>query len=165
MSSVQASALLLHSTQSKVHKLAMRCFMEPDTPPTQLLREDGDEALLSGSVPQVADWLVVWENLSGSFSHTGTQLSTSRFTRGMRRRHRDADSRVIKAMIEIMALSIRNRHRETLRQSRSISLSLDDKGRWRVMRYKCSVRVNDKARASKHVHCQLEHPNFQSVLP
>ncbi|CAE7401903.1 unnamed protein product [Symbiodinium natans] len=151
MSSVQASALLLHSTQSKVHKLAMRCFMEPDTPPTQLLREDGDEALLSGSVPQVADWLVVWENLSGSFSHTGTQLSTSRFTRGMRRRHRDADSRVIKAMIEIMALSIRNRHRETLRQSRSISLSLDDKGRWRVMRYKCSVRVNDKIETRRGV--------------
>ena len=49
------------------------------------------------------------------------------------------------AMMEIMAEEIRSRKRELLRQAESISIALDDRGEYRLVRFRCDCPLGSAA--------------------
>ena len=143
---MQASTLKIHSNSS-IHKLAISHWMTPTAPVAMLARPDEDEDLLRGSVPQVEDWLSMWSSLGSSFQEAADHLNVDRMITGARAENSKlAGWKIAKAMVQVMAESCRSRHRDVLRKSKSISLAMDDKGQWRVIRFKASWREDGKAR-------------------
>ena len=94
-----------------------------------------EAALLRGCVPQLEDWLMVWQSLNGSFKLAAQHLSTVRWL-GNSRGEDKVSELAATSMVQVMAE--RARHRQVLRKAASITLQTDDKGRWRTVRFKAS---------------------------
>ena len=64
-------------------------------------------------------------------------------------------------MVAVMAECVRARHRELLQKARAISLTADDKGRWRLLRFKCSYREDD-GKAGPMQSCQVHSDDLNN---
>ena len=103
-----------------------------------------DEELFRGGVPQVADWLRAWRACRSptSFHAAQQQGVTENFTHGGRQSG-GVERRAFRSMVEIMAEVVRADTRSLLRNAKSISIGLDDRGAYRLSRLKCDRQQPD----------------------
>ena len=125
--------------------------MQPDLPLTELWQEPGESHLLKGNVPQPSDWLRVWRSCRTpeSFWATENRLSTEHYIQPLR--SGKVSRKQIRALVEVMSEVLRERKRNHLREASSISLSLDDRQDYRLLRFRCDLpagRGHEKSRSS-----------------
>ena len=106
---MQASSLRLHCTRG-VHKLAKAAYLKPEAPLKTLAMTHEEAALLRGCVPQLEDWLMVWQSLNGSFKLAAQHLSTVRWL-GNSRGEDKVSELAATSMVQVMAEAVRARHR------------------------------------------------------
>jgi len=139
---MQAECIKQHAA-SALHKTAMRCFLAPDAPIVFAVPDDDDEELTRGRTPQLEHWVRVWAMVKNPTSyHAAARMqATEAFLSRIRSPGAaDAASRkALAAMVNIMAEAIRCEKREVLRHSTAVCLSLDGRGAYRVIRYRCCV--------------------------
>ena len=140
LSCLQASNLQNHA-QSNIHRLALKAFLAPTAPLVSMIPSEQDDELLSGAVPQVEDWLLAWVESQASFRQAAQALTASRWLASARRP--EVKAKAMQNMLQTMAEAVRLRHRECLRKACCVSLMLDDKKHWRLIRFKCSFRKED----------------------
>jgi hypothetical protein len=134
---MQASCIKQHSGTT-VHKTSVRSYLAPDQPVVEFLQQQpGDEGLLAGNVPQPEDWLRAWRacRTPSSFNALADMLVTEHFIRQVRTV--PVARRAIKQLVAIMSEVTRSKKREVLRSAWSISLSLDDRKDYRLIRFRC----------------------------
>jgi len=137
LSSMLASSIRQHGCTT-VHRAAARSFLSPGEPIVEFLQQQpGDEALLAGNVPQPEDWLRAWRacRTPSSFNALADMLVTEHFIRQVRTV--PVARRAIKQLVAIMSEVTRSKKREVLRSAWSISLSLDDRKDYRLIRFRC----------------------------
>jgi len=134
---MQASCIKQHSGTT-VHKTSVRSYLAPDQPVVEFLQQQpGDEGLLAGNVPQPEDWLRAWRacRTPSSFNALAEMLVTEHYIRQVRTV--PVARRAIKQMLAVMSEVTRSKKREVLRSAWSISLSLDDRKDYRLIRFRC----------------------------
>ena len=138
MSSMQLCAIRAHA-QSDSHKAALRYWNAPDTPLHTLIYDREDNELLKGNVPQPPDWMRIWRACRSptSFRALSQSSSTEEYVLGGRHR---MERRMVANMTAILALAVRRQKQKILRESPAISLSVDDRGPYRVIRYQCCLK-------------------------
>jgi len=145
--SIRDSPNLLAGTDSgttcdeRRHKMAMEIFMSPETPVQELLSDSytmADQELLKGSVPQPVDWLRAWRHMKEgiSFNSSGRLSTTERYAQKAGPES-NVNRKVIKALQEIMVEGQRQQKRDWCRSASSIAISLDDRGAWKILRFRC----------------------------
>ena len=99
-----------------------------------------DDELFRGGVPQPADWIRAWQacRCPVSYRAAHAQGVTENFIHGVRRR-RDIDRRAFAAMVAVMALASRKRILDQLVRAYAITVLLDDRGPFRLLRFKCNA--------------------------
>ena len=97
-----------------------------------------DAELFKGAVPQVADWVRAWRACRSpiSFNAAADHGLTTNFIHGARA-PACTSRRAFRSLVRILALGIRARKRAALIAAKSICLLLDDRGAYRLIRYKC----------------------------
>ena len=122
---------------SDVHKIALHTWANPDEP--ILLRMQAtisDDRLLSGSVPQVHDWVRAWR---AARSHqrwraAAEKEQTEHFISNAP--GRSTASRPLEHMALVMQEVVRNKKRTAILQATSISLVFDDRGGFKLVRFR-----------------------------
>ncbi|CAE7536198.1 unnamed protein product [Symbiodinium sp. CCMP2592] len=135
-SAMQACCIHAHS-KTFVHQVATKVYLAPDTPISQCLPYSiKHQHLFSGNVPQPADWLRAWRacRTASSFKGAVKFYSTEDFAAG---RNTKLDS--LKNMILVMHWAVKSVRKQRLEQATSISLSVDDRKEYRLVRYRCDV--------------------------
>ena len=96
--------------------------------------------MLSGSVPQLEDWLRAWmvARTPQGWKAAAETLTTEHF----KIRDRSVGSRPLESMSRIIRAAVRIRKRRTLRQSLAITLCVDDRAGYKLVRFRCRVRKN-----------------------
>ncbi|CAE7399260.1 ngoBIM [Symbiodinium sp. CCMP2592] len=133
---MQACCIHAHS-KTFVHQVATKVYLAPDTPISQCLPYSiKHQHLFSGNVPQPADWLRAWRacRTASSFKGAVKFYSTEDFAAG---RNTKLDS--LKNMILVMHWAVKSVRKQRLEQATSISLSVDDRKEYRLVRYRCDV--------------------------
>ena len=105
------------------------------------LPDTADDQLFRGAVPQPSDWIRAWQACRSPVSYRSayTQGVTENFIHGQRRRG-DLERRGFAAMVAVMSRVLREQIRELLRQASAITLLLDDRGPFRLIRFKCDKK-------------------------
>ena len=131
---MQAGSVRKHANQD-IHRRAVRANNEPAKPLRLIVPEYGDEMLLRGGVPQPEHWLKVWQALRTpvSFRDAARKLRIVERGCGTPEIEKRREATVMR-MGRIMAEVIREQKRQALRAAASISLSIDDRGEYRLMR-------------------------------
>ncbi|CAE7220504.1 MPK1 [Symbiodinium sp. CCMP2592] len=135
---MQACCIHAHS-KTFVHQVATKVYLAPDTPISQCLPYSiKHQHLFSGNVPQPADWLRAWRacRTASSFKGAVKFYSTEDFAAG---RNTKLDSVSLKNMILVMHWAVKSVRKQRLEQATSISLSVDDRKEYRLVRYRCDV--------------------------
>ena len=104
-----------------------------------------DQRLFRGGVPQVGDWLNAWRSCRTPVSFRKAEKFgiTANFVHGGRQQL-PVSRKAFRSMVKVMSLVLRRRKRKLLRSARSMSLALDDRGSYRLLRFKCdAVRPQD----------------------
>jgi len=98
--------------------------------------EAQDRDLLRGAVPRLPDWLRAWRALRSpqSFRSAEEQLSTEHYIRAIR--EKPVGRKALANMIRVMAEVVRDQKRAWVRNAFSITLLVDDKGPFRLVRFK-----------------------------
>lgn len=138
-----------HAT-TECHRQAARLFFAP--PEAKVIAGDvlpEDRALFRGGVPQTADYLQAWRACRSpvSFNNAEALGVTTNFIHGARQAVATS-RRAFRSMVRVIALTIRAKKRQALEETRSICLSLDDRGAYRVIRYKTDLDPEANALAS-----------------
>ncbi|CAE7431728.1 Cdkl4 [Symbiodinium sp. CCMP2592] len=135
---MQACCIHAHS-KTFVHQVATKVYLAPDTPISQCLPYSiKHQHLFSRNVPQPADWLRAWRacRTASSFKGAVKLYSTEDFAAG---RNTKLDSVSLKNMILVMHWAVKSVRKQRLEQATSISLSVDDRKEYRLVRYRCDV--------------------------
>ena len=105
--------------------------------------DTADDELFRGAVPQPSDWMRAWQACQCPVSYRSAEAQgvTENFIHG-RRRRRDLDRRGFAAMVAVMSRVLREQIRELLRQAFAITLLLDDRGPFRLVRFKCDKKLS-----------------------
>jgi hypothetical protein len=100
---------------------------------------DVDRELFRGGVPQVEDWLRSWRSCRTPQSFHAAEANgiTECFIKGSR--IANVGRKAFRAMVQIMAFAIRARHAKALKAAKAVSLTLDDRGAFRVVSFKCAL--------------------------
>ena len=132
--SMQASLFKQHS-QTDIHKQALTLWMAPEQAVTAALVPRSDVELLRGKVPQESDWLLAWRSVRTptSFRAAAFWAATENFISS--RRLRELSRRAFANMIQVMASVCRSKKQLILLESSSITLILDDRRDYRVVRF------------------------------
>ena len=144
LSSVQSSAFRLH-TQSGVHKLAWRVWLAPDAaswiPSVLLPSSEDEEKMLRGSVPQCEDWLQVWRGLKSCRTWREMEAGslTEQFIQSTRAEIQQVSRKAIASMCHIIRDTVRSHVHDQLHYAESITLLVDDKAPWRLLRFKAAL--------------------------
>ena len=139
---LQAANIAQH-VQSREHLAAERAFFLPDSPEVQLLGhptpEEEDAELLRGAVPQLPDWLRAFRmvNSPASFRSAALASKTEHYIRSIRKG--PVQRRAMAQMVRVMAEALRARKRAWVRGAFSLTLSIDDKGPYRLIRFKADA--------------------------
>jgi len=125
------------------HQLATRAYFAQQpavivSGPAGLVFEDAK--LFRGGVPQVSDWITAWRACQTpvSFSAASKFGITADFIYSSRR-GAPVSRKAFASMAKVMSLCLRARKRRLLRASSSIALALDDRGSYRLLRFKCHM--------------------------
>ncbi len=139
---LQASSLSNHA-QANGHKLAQTLRHVPEKHVSEVCAQSSslsaeDMELLQGSVPQPADWLRAWRYLRQGVSFLGAQglLRTEQFI-GQGQAMISCSKQGVQALQEILVECIRMEKREWLRQASAVSLCVDDRGAYTILRFRC----------------------------
>ena len=99
------------------------------------VHETKDDELFRGGVPQPADWIRPWQACRCPVSYHSAQCQgvVENFIHGSRGRLH-VTRRGFAAMVSVMSLVLRDRIRQHLLRAHSITLSLDDRGPFRLIR-------------------------------
>ena len=139
--SVQASCLRKHAT-SELHCAALRALHVPLECLTLTVRTNAfDSKLLAGAVPQPEDWLHAWAMTRQCVSNRKANVLnfTEQFISSMRVDVQAVQRRAFSQMQVVMQESIRRKKRQWLSSAFSITLLVDDKKPYRLLRFKaCS---------------------------
>ncbi len=98
---------------------------------------DTDRDIFRGGVPQPADWLRAWRacRTPCSFYAAEAHGITENFINGSR--VHGARRKAFAAMVKVMGLAIRKRKLEALKAADHVSIGLDDRGGFRLLRFRC----------------------------
>ncbi|CAJ1448590.1 unnamed protein product [Effrenium voratum] len=127
------SCCILQHAKCTVHRAATNLFLAPDKPVSECLPYDlKDQALFQGNVPQPQDWLRAWRasRTASSFASASAFFQTDDFAAG----------RSLRNMIMVMSWVVKEAQKDLLLQADSISLSVDDRKDYRILRYRCSAK-------------------------
>jgi len=104
------------------------------------IHETEDDQIFRGGVPQPSDWVRAWQACRCPVSYHTAQKQgvTENFIHG-RRRCADIDRRGFAAMVAVMSMVVRARIRQLLLSAYCITVSLDDRGPFRLLRFKCDA--------------------------
>ncbi|CAJ1351267.1 unnamed protein product, partial [Effrenium voratum] len=138
---MQACCMKQHAAGT-VHKVAQEVFLSPDRPIADCLPYSlSDQALWSGNVPQPKDWLRAWRCTltPSSFCAAAKFYQTDDYADG--RKCSVARRRCLAAqnMLTVMQWAVKAFRKERLQQANSISISVDDRKNYRLVRYCCSL--------------------------
>jgi hypothetical protein len=162
---LQAESFAQHGT-SELHKIALHAWMFPDEPVKLKLQDTpSDDKLLSGAVPQVEDWVRAWRaaRTPQSWQAAAEQLQTEHFLRPMR--ERPTGTRPLEHMARTMQEAIRMRKRAAIAEATSISLSFDDRGGFKLLRFRCDGGLSLNSRAgSENGGAAGSPPSVQGIL-
>ena len=125
------------------HALSAAAFLKPDEAVQTLLQPlGGDEGLLDGAVPQPADWLRAWRGVKSPQSYLAAELhlDTEHYIRSIRAQ--PVRRRAVRSLVATMAEVVRSMKRHWVRHAYSITISLDDKGPMRLIRFKADCLQN-----------------------
>ena len=131
---LQAEHIRQHA-DTGVHRLAVRRFLRPGEAPAIALQASlEDDRLLAGHVPQPQDWLRAWRaaRTPQSWRAAEESLRTEHFIRPCR--DRSVQARPLARMATILREVVRQEKRSILRKTPSISLSLDDRKGYKLVR-------------------------------
>ena len=131
----QASQVAQH-LRTGIHRSAVTLHFQPPAPHAVSHHPaDSDKQLLSGAVPQLEDWLRAWRMVRTpvSFEAASQQWNTEHYVSG--NRTRPVDRRAIKAMVHIMAETVRSEQRSVIRKCTAISIGVDDKSLRRLIKW------------------------------
>ena len=123
------------------HRLAVSAHLAPDKPVSILLQRNmEDDRLLSGAVPQPADWLRAWRLCMNpaSWSAAADNAQTEHFIAQIRQR--SVQPRAFQSMVSCMQEALRARKRAWLQEAAAIFLGFDDKNGRKLLRFKCDTR-------------------------
>ena len=124
--------------------MATRSYFGVDPVPVsiscQVVDDSGDSQLFRGGVPQVPDWLRAWRacrtptSFRAAEKHgiTNNFINSARALVPIRRK-------AFRSMVRVMSLVLRRRHKAALLAAKNVSLALDDRGAYRLVRYRCDV--------------------------
>lgn len=101
------------------------------------LEQDGQ--LFRGAVPQVSDWLRAWRvcRTPQSFRAAAQNGITESFVQGSR--VKAASRKAFASMVHVMACTLRAKKVQQLKAASCMSLALDDRGSYRLLRFKCDA--------------------------
>ena len=105
-----------------------------------VIHEPEDDQLFRGGVPQPSDWMRAWQVCQSPVSYRSAQKAgiVENFVHGVRRRG-EVTRKAFAAMVEIMCLVLRAKVRQLFTTAFSITICLDDRGPYRLLRYKCDT--------------------------
>lgn len=152
--SVQASCLRKHSL-SELHVAAFRALHLPlDALKLSMVSSAQDDHLLKGSVPQPEDWLQAWAMTKRGLSNRcASELNfTSKFITSARVDVQAIQRRAFSQMQLVMQSCIRRRKKSFLASASSVSLQVDDKKPYRLVRFKA---CNGQGAVSQGILCVL----------
>lgn len=149
--SIQSECVRRHA-QTDIHKAALKAHLEPQLPLTTLLPDDSaDSDLLRGHVPQLGHWLRVWRYIRTPTSCRAAECLQSTESYIAQSRLTDEQSSIatrkaVASMVMIQAEVVRQAKRDIIAASSSITISLDDRGAYRLIRFRCcTLNVNVEA--------------------
>ena len=143
--SQMASRGIRQHSETSTHRLAARAYFAVDKAAvciSSLVVKSSDTSadadLFRGGVPQVPDWLRAWRACRSpiSFSAAEKHGITNNFINASRQNSL-IRRKAFRSMVRVMMFAIRARKRAHLRTATSICISLDDRGAYRIIRYKC----------------------------
>ena len=138
-SSLQAQNIRQH-VHGDVHKIAVEAYFKPDEPISIALQASADDdRLLSGSVPQPADWLRAWRMIMDPKSWQGAVKSAGTEHYIAQIREKSVGPSAIKANVYTMGEVHRQRKRQWLREATHIFIGFDDKERRKLLAFKCDA--------------------------
>ena len=133
-------------SQTTVHKIAMHLYLRPEAPLESVLGNADIAAamsLLQGAVPPPEHWLRVWRFVRTPTSFRGAQaiLGTESFLSHLRTgADREETSRkAMQKTVCCMAEVVRSRTRAALLAAHSVTIAVDDRGPYRLIRYRCDA--------------------------
>ena len=142
--SQMASRGIRQHAETLTHQLAARSYFSIDkaaaTISSQGVELSEDSQLFRGGVPQVSDWLRAWRTCRTptSFKAAEEHGITNNFINSVRQ-SAPVRRKAFRSMVRIMMFVVRLRKRSALKHAKSICLCLDDRGAYRIVRYKCDV--------------------------
>ena len=119
-------------------------WLNPDAPLTFAAQETlGDELLLSGAVPQPADWLITWRACLTpmSWQAAAKHLETEHYVHMLRAR--PVQPRALQHMARIQAEVVRASFREWVMEATSITLLFDDRHGYKMVLFRCDAPLPD----------------------
>ena len=132
---------------SDCHIKAVDAFLRPGKPLVEILTPPPgtDEQLLLGSVPQIPAWLRVWRSSATlvSFQGASANLSTEHYIDPA---FPEVERRSVKNMFAIMSEVSRRRKRLWLSKAQSITITLDDRNEYKLLRFKCDYEAEWRGR-------------------
>ena len=161
--SMQSENLKKHAA-SGIHLAALRFFLEPTLPGLSILPDtDEDAELLRGHVPQLEHWLRAWRFARTPTSYRASEAlqRTEAFVAQARpsaEKLEIASRKALSSVIRILAEVTREAKRAILKASCCMSISLDDRKSYRLIRFRCFVW--DTAQLSATLRkCGVAHPS------
>ena len=143
---MQASCIRKHSTQD-VHKTALQAYLQPTKPVSVWIDSDTSSRLMQGSVPQLSHWLRTWRCLREATSYRVAEAlqSTEEFlAKGRGDPCRNGTTRkAVKSMSRIHEEVIRERKQAELLKASSVTVSVDDRGAFRLVKYRVDHLSDD----------------------
>ena len=125
--SIRASNICQHQHYD-VHKIAVEAFFRPDEPISVSLQASiGDDRLLSGAVPQPADWLRAWRICMDpkSWGAAAKEAGTEHYIAQIR--ENSCSGYTFRAMVLAMGEVNRQKKRQWMRDATHIFIGFDDK--------------------------------------
>ena len=162
---LQCSAIVQHS-RSDIHKVAMHAYLRPQRPLDVVLGDEEVAALplLRGAVPPPEHWLRVWRFVQSPTSYRSSEaiLGTEAFLSHLRTGVEEsaASRKSVGKSVACMAEVVRSNTRKVLLAAHSITIALDDRGPYRVFRFRCDAERTDPRLAAcphgwRRVPCDL----------
>ena len=140
---LQAEHVKQHA-ESSVHRMAVAAWLNPDAPLRFAAQATlQDEQLLSGAVPQPADWLRTWRAAitPQSWQAAGRNLQTEHYMHMLR--PRAVEPRALQRMARIQAEVLRSSFREWVRATTSLTLLFDDRHGYKMVLFRCDAPAPD----------------------
>ena len=132
-----ASRGVRQHSETMQHRKAVKLFFCPEV--LGVLESSvaaSDDKLFRGGVPQADDWLRAWRacRTPQSFRAAEAHATTDTFIRGPR--IPGTSAKAFASMVRVMSFALRARTLVALREAQAVSISLDDRGAFRLVGFK-----------------------------